>query len=397
MARPPDIPPLPPVDPGGRMADRAEVEDLLLLGCGGVDGALAAVRAELAGEPEGPFDPDLVINAMIARGLTGQSRFWRDRYVETGRRMVSALCGAPPDRAPDVRRLPPQRFEMELTRRFDLRGPTRRLRMPLPAPTPHLDILEITVDADGHDMQIEPGRLEARTPADLRGGITLRARLSFVATPPGPHGLDGPGPTAADRARSEGPIQVTPRISALAADLARAGADPFDQVLAFRDHLMDTLVCGRPPPERLDAAAAPDAVLALGWFDCRLGAALLASLCRAAGLPARLVGGYLLWAAPAEHYWMEAWLPDRGWTPFDLLAWDLSAGGHDPEWRGLYAGALDYRLTTQVFPDVFTGAPGVPLPRLWRRLSRAIPGGTETRLLAAPDGALVYADTIRRL
>ena len=67
--------------------------------------------------------------------------------------------------------------------------------------------------------------------------------------------------------------------------------------------------------------------------------------------------------------------PKAGWTPFDLAAWHLSLGGRDAAWRGMYAGAIDYRMKTQVFPALFTGPSTVRFPAHWRMVTRAAPGG----------------------
>ena len=88
-------------------------------------------------------------------------------------------------------------------------------------------------------------------------------------------------------------------------------------------------------------------------------------------------------------------MPDRGWTPFDLLAWDLSAGGRDAAWRDLFAGAIDYRMKTQIFPDIFTGAPGVPMGAGFHRLLSLDGAATRTSVVTIPDGALIYADTVQ--
>lgn len=366
---------------------------------GSASSALPTVRRMLGAAPGATFDPDEVINAMIVRGLRGEDDFWRDRYVATGRRLVGDLCGSTGDGPPDVHRLGPKRFHLEFRRTFDLtRAKARRLRAPLPIEDPHLTDLKVAIEASGADVRAHAGRLEARVAETERGRVDLAATFSFVAHPGLPHGLETglarPEIWLADR---EGPIQVTRAVTDLAARLTAGFRDPFDQVMALRDHLIDTMTCGRISLERLDGQAASDWVLANRWFDCRLGAALLAALCRARHIPARLVGGFLLWDLPSEHYWMEAWLPDRGWTPFDLLAWDLSAGGQDTEWRNVFAGAVDYRMKTQVFPDIFTGAPGVPMGEAWHRLLRLTPGGLASSLVAIPGGDLIYADTVRLL
>lgn len=393
----------PPGDAARRTVPREAVEDLLLLsGC--LDevreerraSAMPAVREVLDAMPGEPFDPVEVVNGMIAAGLRGDSAFWRARYVATGRRLVSALCGGGGHGPPDMTDLPPQRFRVEIQRTFDLsRAPVRRLRLPLPLEGPHLTDLEVKVGAGGLEVRLTPGRMEALVAGPGQDAVTLSAQAAFVARPVSPYGLEaGPVPSEAWLAPVEGPIRVTPAVAALADQLAGARRDPFDAVMAFRDHLLDAMACGRVYADALEGEAATDWVLAHRWYDCRLGSALLAALCRARGIPARLVGGYLLWEAPSEHYWMEAWIPDRGWTPFDLLAWDLSAGGRDRDWRGVYAGALDYRLTTQQFPQVFTGPPGPSMRGPWHRLSRMTAGGTETRLISIPDGALIYAERL---
>ena len=240
-------------------------------------------------------------------------------------------------------------------------------------------------------------KLAAKPSASERGLFSLSARFSFVAHAGMPYGSGAgePEQLATWLATSEGAVQVTPGVATLANRLAAGAQGPFAEVMAFYDYMIDKMACGRLHLDALAGEPPTDWVIASGWFDCRLGAALLVALCRARGIPARLVGGYPLWQATSEHFWMEAWIPDRGWTPFDLLAWDLSAGGRDRAWRDVYAGAVDYRMTTQVFPEIFTGAPGVPMGAAWQRLARATPEGVETRLVSIRDGHLIYADTVR--
>lgn len=387
-----------------RTASRQDIEDLLLLS-GSLfalrEGAGAASRARVArvfeSSPDGCHDPDAVVNAMIASGLRGEGGYWRGRCVPTGQRLVGELCGGASEGAPDLRSLAPRRFEVAFRRTFDLsRAPARRLRMPAPIEDAHLTDLKIVVD-EGQALTVVPGRLEAKPTDAERGRFVLSARFSFLAHPGLPHGRRGDGELDERDtwlAPREGPIQVTEAVVALAQRLAQPGREPMEQVMAFRDHLIDTMACGRIALDSLGDAPPTNWILANRWFDCRLGAALLVALCRARGLPARLVGGYLLWQAPSEHYWMEVWLPEQGWTPFDLLAWDLSAGGHDAVWRDIYAGVVDYRMKTQVFPRIFTGAPGVAMGEAWHRLPRLTPAGTEMRLVSIPDGELIYADAI---
>ncbi len=368
----------------GGFATAPEAADGAALG--EVRDTIAAIRPER----DGGFDPAEMINRMVAAGLAGKLAFWRSRYVATGRRLLLGNGGTP-----DLAALPPRRFTVEIHRRFDLTGmgPRARLRLPLPLAGPALDGLTVEpLLPDGIARhRIVPGRLEAIM-SDATGEIMVGARLSFTARAGVPQ---APDPAAGDPrwlAPSEGPIQVTARVRALAERLA-AGTAPSQALRAIYDHLLDGFTCGVVPYDRL-AGPATDWVLRTGWYDCRLGAALLVALARARGIPARLVGGYLLWRVPTEHYWAEAHLPGRGWTPYDLLGWDLSAGGTDADWRGVLAGAVDYRMRTQLLPDIFTGAPGGRRAPAWHRLVRATATGTETRFVSVADGRLLYAEEV---
>lgn len=386
--------------------DSCGVEELLLLGCfffemraGCRRDAILELRHHLGSRVREALDPARVLNSVISQGLDGQSMLWRDRYVTTGRKLAVDLWKAVDTAPPNLGLLPPASFRVEFRRTFNLaiakaKGRVR-LRIPLPVEDEHLTELEIAALPSVADVRVTAGRLEARLDAFPHETFTLGASYSFTARPGLPHGIDEGGAKRAQWLKEkEGPIQVTEQVRLLAAQLDDEDGSDFERVMAFRDHLIDTMVCGMLHSECRTADETVDWVLANRWFDCRIGSALLAALCRARGIPARLVGGYLLWAAPAEHYWIEAWLPDRGWTPFDLLAWDLSAGGQDEVWRNVFAGALDYRMKTQVFPDLFTGASGVPMSAPWHRLSRATPHGVETRFVTIPDGELLYADEI---
>jgi hypothetical protein len=100
-----------------------------------------------------------------------------------------------------------------------------------------------------------------------------------------------------------------------------------------------------------------DWLLDSGWGDCQLVSALFASMCRARGIPARILGGFYLYRTfSTNHYWAEAWIDGQGWMPFDFSCWDLSRGGQDPAWRDYFFGRLDCRLTNQCLPLDFTGS-----------------------------------------
>src|SRR5581483_1398091 len=168
---------------------------------------------------------------------------------------------------------------------------------------------------------------------------------------------------------SEGLIKVSDRVRSVADALAGADADAATLVWRFWNFLHDEFTFGIVRYDELDPAHPVDWALEHRYFDCQLGAALFCSLCRARGLPARMVGGYLLrMASPSIHTWLEVWIEGVGWVPFDLATWKLSDGGRDKEWRDYYFGQLDHRLTTQRPPRLFNGLGDVRLPRAWQML-----------------------------
>jgi len=68
--------------------------------------------------------------------------------------------------------------------------------------------------------------------------------------------------------------------------------------------------------------------------DCTEFAALMTALCRAAGIPARMIEGVTNEAGDEVHSWMEAYLPGLGWVPFDPT-W-----GRHPGDRETYLAAM---------------------------------------------------------
>ncbi len=99
---------------------------------------------------------------------------------------------------------------------------------------------------------------------------------------------------------------------------------------------------------------------------CQDLAHVLVGLCRAAGIPARYVSGYIVTGAHGpkrgaghSHAWAEAWTPTHGWRGFDptndVLASEhhvKMAVGRDyrdvPPTQGTFRGAADERLVVEV-------------------------------------------------
>lgn len=351
------------------------------------------------------YDPAEAFLCMRWAGRTAGDPFWREHHVAIERARVLSFHAAASthDAPPAMSALPPRRFTVTVRRRFHPAYLTvaARVRLPLPYADDALRASEVTLEpvAGARALHASPGHAEVRLDAVPDGPLTLGARTSFVARPYAPPGAVAPL-SAPERElylrHGEELVQVTPAIATLAADLCRGVASPRERARRFLDFLMDGLAAGPFPYEWLDARAPLDLPREGGWFDCRLGAAMIAALCRVSGIPARRVSGYLIYPECAGyHWWLEVWLDDAGWVPIDTWATDLSANGTDARWRGVFFGQLDYRMKSEVLPRVFNRSPGVRLPPAWRILERDVEdGATEIALVDVATGEDVWVDTI---
>jgi hypothetical protein len=398
--------------------------DLLLLGgwafeleCGRRAEALRSTQASLeswialglpyarSASGERLYDPVEALNFMKWAGLEGLDTFWRERYVGTGRALVCDLAGRRDDTPwPDGRT--DARFHVSLQRSFELRsfapGARLRLRMPIPLSSAYVRDIEVRPSVSPEcraELAVRDGRVETRLIAGTDPVLEIGAEVWFTATAR-PADI---APPEGDLAASEkdiylraqdGLIRGTPRILALARTLAGPASAPWNSLRSFWNYMLDELSSGAVHYDQVDARAPGDWVLESGWYDCQLGSALFVSLCRARGIPARIISGHFLYRlAPTRHYWAEAWIDGRGWLPFDLTCWDLSAGGRDPGWRDHFAGSIDYRMVTQCLPKFFTGSMSVQLPAAWHMLQARCDQGVDISMVAL-DGRLSYRDRI---
>jgi Transglutaminase-like superfamily len=246
------------------------------------------------------FDPVEVNNFLKRAGLDGRDGFWAERYVRTGRRLVSDLAAAGPS---GVSNSGERQFVVYFRRLFNLRsvvpGSRLRLRAPLPLEGNFLRNLDVTPFAEtvrDAQLDVHPGRLEVRIVACGEAEIAIGARLNFGARPAQPYpGEDAIEPDKALYLRPrEGLIVVSERILAQSRSLAGASASSLEAVRAFWDYIHSELICGALHYDQIDAVSPCDWVLDSGWFDCQLSSALFVALCRARGVPARVLGGYLL-------------------------------------------------------------------------------------------------------
>ena len=384
---------------GDRAAVLAEVHHVLERW---IDAGLAFERA--AGG-ERCFDPAEVMNTIKWASLHRGDPVWKDHFVETGRELVREfhpVCdadGVPP--APTA--LPARRFMVTLERAFNVRGhPAGKplhLRLPLPLESDalrHLQIARARSSVADTDLAVGPGRIDARLSAPIDGVVTLAAELSFEASPTVPMSGAALAPDEVQlytRAQ-EGVIQVDARIGALGAELAGSAGEPWSAVKRFWDFVLDRMTCGVVHTDEL-VAKPLHGILDSGWYDCRLGSALLIALCRARGLPARMASGYMLYStSPFHHYWMEVWIDRRGWVPLDLSCADLSAAERNTPWHDYFFGCLDYRMQTQRLPRLFDRSPAVRFPPSWYALDRSLEDGVEFGIFETGSGSLVYRDRI---
>ncbi len=332
------------------------------------------------------FDPVEVLNFATHAGLAGTDSFWRDHYVPTGRALVAS--------GPAVAAGP---FAVTLRRRFDLArfppGARLRLRLPLPL-AGAISVTPVIAASLAAEVACSSGRMEVRLPRPSDPNLELGVDLLFAAHRP----VMGDHLNEAERELylrpSEGWIRICPRIRRQADLLAGSEADPRQKLQAFWDFMIDHLTLGMVHYDQVPPQAAGEWVLAGGWYDCQLGAALLVSLCRASDIPARILSGHVLYPlAPFNHFWAEAWLDGHGWFPMDLMAWDLSAGGKDRSWRDHFFGSVDARVVMQCLPLHFTGAMSLRFPLGWHMVQTRAENGIDIEFIEY-DGTPLYRDRV---
>lgn len=416
--QPPPRPNFRPVpNPRYRTISESEVIDLLLLvswACDiestGLEQARTIIRRSLhswiakgLGYRLSPaqdylFDPVEVINHMKWLGLSGEDDYWEAHFVANHRGFVAEFSSPTAAfKAP----LPDRPFHVTLSRTFDLQafpeGTSLRLRAPRPIPSHYHQQLVTTAGvypADAGTAQLREHSVELRTAVSSERWVTLSTESTILAQDPTARRIPL---SETERTlylrRDEGFIKVTPRVEALAHELSAWATTPEQAVSTFWAYLMQALCSGMVRYEEFTAETATDWVLTHGWYDCQLGAALLVSLCRALGIPARLVNGHLLYRLqPINHYWCEIWLDSRGWQAFDVICWDLSRAGADRPWMDLFAGQIDYRLATQIFPLAFTGPMNIHFPPAWQMMQSMAPQGAAVRYTNLATGQLLFRD-----
>jgi len=247
------------------------------------------------------------------------------------------------------------------------------------------------------------GRVEVRIdPSEIRGPIVAELRVSFLGgelrdlqDPPAPANPASPRDDIWLRDH-EGFIVLSPAVIALAEELASGQRSASDFVHAAWDWLIAHLHFGDVHRCDLQADDPLGGLLRSRLADCVLGSSLLIALCRARGIPARLVSGFLLHPANlGPHWWAEVKLAADRWVPFDFASWCYCAGDpHDPVWGRFFCGRVDARFLAEVAPREFTGWGSAHPPERWFRLERLRGDLIEHSLHRLPDGSLFKRDQL---
>jgi hypothetical protein len=344
------------------------------------------------------LDPYAANNAVMSRAGDAADESW-PFWQETTRRNAASLPAEARNYRFTMRRewhayaVSPGRplvFRMPLPLRGTQRGPAK-VRLIHPA-----DALI--------DLRETPGRVELRLDAAATNGpVVAELEVAFVggevrdtSAPSAPLG-EGVGPQDHVWLRErEGLIAPSPAIAALAAEMGRESATARDFVLAVWDRLIGKLRIGDVHRDDLDPDDPLGALLQGRVADCVLASSLLVAICRARGIPARVLSGFLLHPANlAPHSWAEVRIGADNWVPFDLGTWAYCAGNpHDPDWGHYFFGRLDARFIAEIAPRDFTGWGSAPPPAHWYRLERLCGDKIEHTLHALPDGTVTRRDII---
>jgi hypothetical protein len=151
------------------------------------------------------------------------------------------------------------------------------------------------------------------------------AELTVITIRPGqPLALEPKSipPTHADLASNNFIQTDDPQIAAMAANLAPGESDPWKLACAFEKFVDDTI---RLKSFSQAFATAAEVCRSLEG-DCTEHAVLMAALCRARKIPARVAFGLVYYPPEkgfAYHMWNEVWIADR-WVPMDAT---LGQGG----------------------------------------------------------------------
>jgi len=145
--------------------------------------------------------------------------------------------------------------------------------------------------------------------------------------------------------RFDGPVVDSPALRALASEVAPPGAAASPELLSDLAALVNDRFVYQ--PNVTNVASTIEDLLGFGRGVCQDFAHLWLGLCRAVGIPARYVSGYI-WNGDgrqeqASHAWGEAWVPGQGWLAFDPTNYTPQSRGRAGEQHVRVAVGRDYR------------------------------------------------------
>jgi len=134
-----------------------------------------------------------------------------------------------------------------------------------------------------------------------------------------------------------------PEIKALSRQLAQDAPDAWQAVSRLAGWVSKNI------RYRITGASARQALRSKEG-DCGPHTFLTIALCRAAGIPARMIGGAMyspaLGGSFGQHYWVEVWMGDDGWIPLDPTTGEIGtlSPAHITLWHEGAIGSLSVKV-----------------------------------------------------
>jgi hypothetical protein len=351
------------------------------------------------------FDPAEVVNFIKYSYFKFGEPIWRDRAVLMLRRLMSgAVSRESFDSPPNLVEMKPTGYDITIQRRFNLSdrrvGDVLRLRLPLPIDDPTINnslSVFLPNNTAGAQTKFEQARLDVRLAVPESREVTIGVRIRLTFTPKTDNFVPkiDPNESALYTRHAEGLIKVDQRIVELSQLITGSCVEREDILHRLWDFAFEELTLGSVYYDQIDPESPLHWTLDNRIYDCKVGSALLIALCRARGIPARMISGYTINPVlPTTHSWFEVWFDGQGWLPFDLYSMDLCCGDKFSPWRHHFFGKIDQRLVTERLPRLFSGLGGIKLPSAWQMISARDDEGVLTYFESLATGALIYSEKI---